>query len=339
MRTTTKHRTLIRRFTVGALAALTLSATLATSAQAANPVPRPIKYGALGQDNSFPAALLTSIIVPTKNPAGANDWACKPTAAHPRPVVLVHGTVENAYDNWNGLSPIIKDQGYCVFALNFGNTTGIGFLNGTGDLISNAKEIGPFVDRVLAATGASKVDLVGHSQGGAIIRYYTNILDGAPKVSAVIGLAPSNHPTTLSGITNLGKTIGLFTPAMQGLNLLSLPAIAQQADQSPNPQSPFYQQVNDNGETIPGLEYTNIITKNDEIVTPPTQGFITAGPGASVDNITIQDVCKADQSEHVSLSYSKNVAQIILNKLDPTDVRPIRCFAQTPIFGNTQLFG
>lgn len=330
--------TILRRVGAGALVALAVGVGLSAPAQAADPGPRTIKYGPLGGDNSFPAALARSIVSPTKNPSGANDWSCRPSAAHPRPVVLVHGTLENAYDNWNGLSPIIKDQGYCVFALNFGNTTGIPFVNGTGDLIANAREIAPFVDRVLAATGASKVDLVGHSQGGAISRYYTNILGGATKVHAVIGLAPSNHPTTLSGITELGKTFGLFTPALDGLNLLQLPALAQQADKSPEPQSPFYQQLNDDGETVPGVAYTNVITRNDEVVTPYTQGRITAGPGATVDNITIQDVCGIDQSEHLSLPYSKNVAQVVLNALDPTDVRPIRCFYQAPLFGNTQLF-
>ena len=69
------------------------------------------------------------------------------------------------------------------------------------------------------------------------------------------------------------------------------------------------------------------------------QGEIKAGPGAKVDNITIQKVCRNDKSEHLSLPYSKNVAQIILNKLDPSDQRRILCYNQSALFGNTQLIG
>ncbi|RLV54615.1 alpha/beta fold hydrolase [Aeromicrobium phragmitis] len=316
---------------------LTLVAAPATAA-APNPVPHPIRFAPWGEDSSFPAAYARSITDPDRDPLGANDWGCQPSAAHPRPVVLVHGTFENAYANWNGLAPILADRGYCVFALNYGNSTGIAFLNGTGDLIANAHEIGPFVDRVLASTGAAQIDLVGHSQGGVISRYYANLI--APqKVNQVIGLAPSNHPTTLSGITEFGKLVRLFGAAMAVLELVNLPAAAQQADQSPAPQAPFYQQVNGDGETIPGMSYTTIVTRRDQVVTPWQRGQLATGPGAEVENIVIQDVCRIDQSEHVSLPFSKNVAQIVLNTLDPDDERRIRCYPQAPITGSTQLIG
>src|SRR5437588_5144081 len=51
----------------------------------------------------------------TIDPPGANNWSCVPTAAHPNPVVLVHGTFENKYDNWSYISPALASAGYCVF--------------------------------------------------------------------------------------------------------------------------------------------------------------------------------------------------------------------------------
>ena len=109
---------------------------------------------------SAPAAHASTVDI---SPPGANDWSCQPSEDHPYPVVLVPGTFESMAKNWSTLSPRLKNQGYCVFALNYGETNG---LDATGPVAESAKELAPFVDAVLAATGAKKVDLVGHSQGG-----------------------------------------------------------------------------------------------------------------------------------------------------------------------------
>ena len=102
-------------------------------------------------------------LLPATSPPGANDFTCRPSAAHPAPVVLVHGTFESATDNWLTVSPQIKAAGYCVFALDYGD-------RGTGDIPTSAGELKRFVDAVLGATGARKVSLVGHSQGGMMPR-------------------------------------------------------------------------------------------------------------------------------------------------------------------------
>src|SRR5205809_2839251 len=88
-----------------------------------------------------------SDLLPAVSPPGANDFTCKPSAAHPAPVVLVHGTFEGAADNWATASPRFKAAGYCVFALDYGNRA-------TADIAASAGQLERFVDAVLAATGA-----------------------------------------------------------------------------------------------------------------------------------------------------------------------------------------
>ena len=66
----------------------------------------------------------------------------------------------------------IHDAGYCVFALNYGDVFGI------APMEDSAGQLATFVDGVLAATGAAKVDIVGHSEGGLMPRWYLRFLGG-----------------------------------------------------------------------------------------------------------------------------------------------------------------
>jgi len=51
----------------------------------------------------------------------------------------------------------------------------------------------------------------------------------------------------------------------------------------------------------------------------------------------VRSTAMHDQSDHLSASYSKNVAQIILNKLAPNDQHAIFCYPQAPLTGSTSL--
>jgi triacylglycerol lipase len=216
-----------------------------------------------------PAADVSDLL-PATSPPGANDFTCKPSAAHPAPVVLVHGTFEGAYDNWVTASPKVKAAGYCVFALEYGD-------RGTGDIAASAGQLSRFVDAVLGATKARKVSMVGHSQGGMMPRYYIKFLGGAKKVEDLVGLAPSNHGTDNPGALVAGAT---FCPACD----------QQRAGSS------FLTQLNAGDETPGSVSYTQIETRYDEVVTPYTSAFLTGG--ANTANVLLQDACPAEVIDH-----------------------------------------
>ncbi|MEV7732839.1 alpha/beta fold hydrolase [Streptomyces sp. NPDC088921] len=246
--------------------------------------------------------------------SGWNDYSCKPSAAHPRPVVLVHGTFANSVDNWLALAPYLENRDYCVFSFDYGQLSGVPLFYGLGPIAKSAEQLKTFVDKVLAATGAPETDLVGHSQGGLMPRYYLKFLGGAAKVNALVGIAPDNHGTTLSGITNLLP----YFPGIQDLLTTNTPALADQVV-----GSPFLTKLNEGGDTVPGVKYTVLATKYDEVVTPYRSQFLS---GSGVHNVLLQDLCALDLSEHVAIGLFDRIAfHEVANALDPTHANPTTC--------------
>jgi len=267
----------------------------------------------------FVSALTYAVAYPHASPAGANDWTCQPSAAHPLPVVLVHGTAENAYDNWAQLSPLLAQEGYCVFAPHLGGYEDTAFRALT-DIPASAQELSDFVDRVLSATGAAQVDLVGHSQGGMMPRYYLKYLGGAPKVNKLIALSPSNHGTNALIV---GQLVASLPVASQLVGLACLACEQQLIGSS------FLRDLNAEGETVPGVAYTVIATAYDGVVTPFTNTFLRA-PG--VTNILLQSLCILDATDHLGISYDPIALQLVLNALDPQHARRPACVVVPPLF-------
>ncbi|MCX4583174.1 triacylglycerol lipase [Streptomyces sp. NBC_01481] len=246
--------------------------------------------------------------------SGWNNYSCKPSATHPRPVVLVHGTLGNSVDNWLGLAPYLVHRGYCVFSLDYGQLPGVPFFHGLGPIDKSAEQLDTYVDNVLAATGASKADLVGHSQGGMMPRHYLKFLGGADKVNALIGLAPDNHGTTLSG---LAKLLPYFPGAEDLLNAAT-PGLADQMA-----GSAFLTKLNAGGDTVPGVRYTVIATRYDQVVTPYRSQYLD---GANVHNVLLQDLCAVDLSEHVAIGLLDRIAfHEVANALDPAHASRTNC--------------
>jgi triacylglycerol esterase/lipase EstA (alpha/beta hydrolase family) len=246
---------------------------------------------------------------PQKPPPGANDPSITVTAEHPLPIILINGTGATQGENWGVGAAVLANAGYKVYTFNYGNITqDRNFpIQGTDDIRQSGLQLAAEVDRVLAETGAPKVILIGHSQGGGILPvYYINNLGGADKVSQLIGIAPSNHGTDLDGLIGL-RDLPILGPLFIAVANMFGQALVQQSV-----GSPFQQEVYGNGDTRPGVLYTTIASMNDEVVTPYTQQALN---GPNVTNIVLQDLYPGLPAGHLGVVLSPQVWFLVLNAL------------------------
>ena len=317
-----------RRLTLAAAAVAAAGALFATAMPAQAALPITWDWG---------TQFIPNLVNSATPPPGAENvsdghkstcnWKASPTG---RPLLLVHGTWEQQSDNWQAISPYFKNNGFCVYSLNYGGNPG-DVMWGYKSIAASAGELSLYVDKLLASTGATQIDIVGHSQGGAMPRYYTKFLGGGSKVKNFVGLAGSNNGTTLSGLANLGSALGLL-PAISSIQ----PAAIDQTI-----GSPFMQKLN----SCPGtttaynvcigdpVAYTSIETNGDQVVTPYTGAFLSKQPGSttSVTNIEVNKECVLELSEHLGMTYSQNVASRALRALVPS-TKAI-CKLSTPYSG------
>jgi pimeloyl-ACP methyl ester carboxylesterase len=246
---------------------------------------------------------------PTKPPAGANDEKITVTADHPLPIILLNGTTATQGTNWSVGAPVLANAGYKVYTFNYGNTTGNpnSPIQALGDIRQSSAELAAEVQRVLDETGAPKVILVGHSQGGGILAVdYINNMGGADKVSQLIGIAPSNHGTDIDGLGAL-QALPILGQLFVGIANAIGPALYQQAL-----GSPFQQEVYGDGDTRPGVLYTTISSVNDWVVTPYTQQALN---GPNVTNIVLQDLYPGLVLGHANIFLSPQVWSTVLDAL------------------------
>lgn len=241
------------------------------------------------------------IELPTQpgDPEGVNYWSCRPDGVRPFPVVIVHGTGgDRRYDT---ISTALVAAGYCTFSLDYGN-------RGFEDIEASAGQLADYVDRVLGATGARRVSMVGHSQGGMMPRWYIRFLGGAGRVEDLVGLSSSNHGSDL------------FAGPAAGASLVDplCAACTQQAS-----GSKFLARLNEGDETPGRVDYTQIQTAYDEIVVPYTSAFLAEGPRTT--NVTLQDLCPTNIAEHATIVADALTVRLVLLALEsPGPLDPAR---------------
>jgi triacylglycerol esterase/lipase EstA (alpha/beta hydrolase family) len=263
---------------------------------------------------------------------GVNDWDCEPTPEHSLPVVLVHGTAANAQINWNAMAPTLKSEGYCLFAPTFGilptaTNWPLDSVGGLASMYDSAAQVGEFVDNVLAATKTDKVDMVAHSEGTLVGGYYVKLLGGAEVVDKFIALTPvwKGNEAHGAGIAlDLATQLGTKDQMLEFWDPVA-PALLQMAK-----GSDFMNEITEGGPYAPGVKYTNIMTRYDDMVMPYTAGYIEA-PNAT--NIVVQDSCDQDFSGHASVGANVRGQQFVLNALDPANAESVPCVFVPPMIG------
>jgi triacylglycerol esterase/lipase EstA (alpha/beta hydrolase family) len=258
---------------------------------------------------------MLAYIAPAAAAGGNNDFSCQPSAAHPDPVVLLHGGFANKNEDLNFLQASLATQGYCTFSLTYGTIDGFPYVGAIGPTAPSGVQIADFINQVQAATGAAKIDLVGHSTG-AFMSLYVPKLDGvAGEIGKVVAIAPPTEGLSGYGFLSLAQDV--IGPAelsqieqAMGTNNFDNLAVGSAA-------------VNalDNGPIAqPGITYTIIVSLYDEIVTPVQNSYITA---SNVTNESVQQFCPLDPVGHIGEAYDTNVWQMVTNALDPATAAPI----------------
>ena len=181
---------------------------------------------------------------------------------------------------------------------------------GTQDIRLSAQALDAFADAVRAQTGAAKVDLVGHSEGGLVSRAYVKYYGGAAEVDSLVTLGTPNYGTVAANIVRLftlGTCVGVT--ACQQMTI----------------GSSFLADLNAGDDSIGNVAYTNIATVMDELVQPYTNSFLNAADG-NITNRALQSQCFLRIVGHLGLIVDGAVYSGVEDALEK---RPISfsCFA------------
>lgn len=120
-----------------------------------------------------------------------------------RPIILCHGYMHNKSAFLLMARRLRRAGRNNVLAINFGPPS--------EEAPHFARRLVEAVNSALVYSGCEKVDLIGHSMGGLVVRYYVEKLDGAPSVNRAITLGAPNRGTKTAAL-GLFRSAGQFRP-------------------------------------------------------------------------------------------------------------------------------
>lgn len=215
-------------------------------------------------------------------------------AAGSTPVLIVGGLTE-PQASLNTLQGRLEAAGFTVFTMQLP-----GAIPGTQDIALSAQAVAAKAQQVLTQTGAAKLDVVGHSEGGLALRFYIKNLGGAAQVARYVSLATPQHGTQLANI------IGAF-PIVGQLAGQLCTACAQMAV-----GSAFLAALNSPTDVPAGPSFTALGTRFDEAVIPAPQASFLQNGGT---NASVQQFCPNDVVFHIGMLFNAPVAGLTISAL------------------------
>ncbi|CRK61772.1 putative lipase [Alloactinosynnema sp. L-07] len=219
------------------------------------------------------------------------------TAATPSPVVIVAGTFGPAFF-YEPLAARLRADGRQVAIFQLTNL-------GRADIRVSARDLNTFADAFRSRTGAAKVDMVTHSQGGLVARRYIKNEGGATEVGSLVNLGTPNYGTAIANLTSF------FTDGICGVSCSQMEV-----------GSSFINDLNAGDDTVGAVRYTNLYTFLDELVRPVGNAAMKDG----ATNVLIQSQCPFRVVGHITLATDGTVYDGVRDALNLQTVR-LNCFA------------
>ncbi|WP_228979956.1 triacylglycerol lipase [Streptomyces sp. DH12] len=150
-------------------------------------------------------------------PSGLVTDRCAATPCGPRPpVVLLHGLSDNRSAFVLLRRALARDGTRRVVAVNHSPLT--------LDLRAAAHRLARHVEEVCERTGHARVDLVGHSLGGLVARYYVQRLGGDRRVRTVVTLGTPHSGTAAAPLAGVHPLVRQMRPGSAVLRELAAPS-------------------------------------------------------------------------------------------------------------------
>lgn len=132
------------------------------------------------------------------------------------PVVLLHGFIDNRSVFVLLRRALVQHGHHSVTSLNYSPLT--------GDIRVAAELLGRHIESICARTGSSQVNVVGHSLGGLIARYYVQRLGGDARVRVLVTLGTPHGGTRSVPFADAHPIVRQMRPGSPLLAELEAPA-------------------------------------------------------------------------------------------------------------------